>query len=89
MPQGSFDVFAYKTNVNISKSFLVIDIFEMGEQLRSVGMQVILEYLWQRVIENKAKGKRTWIWIDEFSYFFTDGEGKETTRSERLFCKGL
>ncbi len=59
----------------------------MGEQLRSVGMQVILEYLWQRVIENKAKGKRTWIWIDEFSYFFTDGEGKETTRSGDFFAK--
>ncbi len=84
---GSFNVFAHKTNVNISKPFLVIDIFEMGEQLRSVGLQVILEYLWQRVIENKSKGKRTWIWIDEFSYFFTDGEGKETSRSGDFFAK--
>jgi len=59
----------------------------MGEQFRAVGLQVILEYLWQRVIENKKKGKRTWIWIDEFSYFFTDGEGKETTRSGDFFAK--
>ena len=85
--KGSFNVFAHQTNVNINKRFLVIDIFEMGEQLRAVGLQVILEYLWQRVIENKAKGKRTWIWIDEFSYFFTDGEGKETTRSGDFFAK--
>ena len=85
--KGSFDVFAHRTNVNINKQFLVIDIFEMGEQLRAVGLQVILEYLWQRVIENKNKGKRTWIWIDEFSYFFTDGEGKETTRSGDFFAK--
>ena len=84
---GSFNVFAHQTNVNINKRFLVIDIFEMGEQLRAVGLQVILEYLWQRVIENKAKGKHTWIWIDEFSYFFTDGEGKETTRSGDFFAK--
>ena len=84
---GSFDVFAHRTNVNINKPFLVIDIFEMGEQLRAVGLQVILEYLWQRVIENKKKGKRTWIWIDEFSYFFTDGEGKETTRAGDFFAK--
>ena len=84
---GSFNVFAHRTNVNINKHFLVIDIFEMGEQLRAVGLQVILEYLWQRVIENKEKGKRTWIWIDEFSYFFTDGEGKETTRSGDFFAK--
>ena len=85
--KGSFNVFAHQTNVNINKRFLVIDIFEMGEQLRAVGLQVILEYLWQRVIENKSKGKRTWIWIDEFSYFFTDGEGKETTRSGDFFAK--
>ena len=85
--KGSFNVFAHHTNVNIAKRFLVIDIFEMGEQLRAVGLQVILEYLWQRVIENKAKGKRTWIWIDEFSYFFTDGEGKGTTRSGDFFAK--
>ena len=85
--KGSFDVFAHRTNVNINKQFLVIDIFEMGEQLRAVGLQVILEYLWQRVIENKNRGKRTWIWIDEFSYFFTDGEGKETTRSGDFFAK--
>ena len=85
--KGSFNVFAHQTNVNINKRFLVIDIFEMGEQLRAVGLQVILEYLWQRVIENESKGKRTWIWIDEFSYFFTDGEGKETTRSGDFFAK--
>lgn len=85
--KGSFDCFAHTTNVNISKKFLVIDIFDMGEQLRAVGLQVILEYLWQRVIENEKKGKRTWIWIDEFSYFFTDGEGKETTRSGDFFAR--
>ena len=85
--KGSFNVFAHSTNVNINKRFLVIDIFEMGEQLRAVGLQVILEYLWQRVIENKEKGKHTWIWIDEFSYFFTDGESKETTRSGDFFAK--
>ena len=84
---GSFDGFAHRTNVNVNKQFLVIDIFEMGEQLRAVGMQIILEYLWQRVIENKKKGKRTWIWIDEFSYFFTDGEGKDTTRAGDFFVK--
>ena len=41
----------------------------------------------KNLFENKAKGKRTWIWIDEFSYFFTDGEGKETTRSGDFFAK--
>ena len=64
-----------------------MDIFEMGEQLRTVGLQVILEYLWQRVIENKKKGIRTWVWVDEFSIMFNDGNGKETSKSGDFFAK--
>lgn len=84
---GSFNSFADKTNIQINKKFLVMDIFEMGEQLRTVGLQVILEYLWQRVIENKKKGIRTWVWVDEFSIMFTDGNGKETSKSGDFFAK--
>lgn len=32
----------------------------------------MLESLWQRVIENKLKGIRTWVWTDEFSIMFND-----------------
>lgn len=84
---GSFNCFANKTNIQVNKKFLVMDIFEMGEQLRTVGLQVILEYLWQRVIENKKKGIRTWVWVDEFSIMFNDGSGKETSKSGDFFAK--
>ncbi|GHU58132.1 ATPase AAA [Clostridia bacterium] len=84
---GSFNTFAGKTNININRKFLVIDILEMGDQLRTVGLQVILEFLWQRVIENKARGVRTWVWIDEFSIMFNDGAGRETSRSGDFFAK--
>ncbi|MDO4831242.1 MAG: hypothetical protein Q4A46_07180, partial [Clostridia bacterium] len=50
------------------------DIFEMGEQLQTVGLLVILEMLWQRVIQNKLKGIRTWVWCDEFSIMFNDNK---------------
>lgn len=78
---GSFNIFADKTNIEINKKFLVIDIFEMGQQLRTVGLQVILEFVWQRVIENKKKGIRTWIWVDEFSIML------ENTMSGKYFDK--
>ena len=74
---GSFNSFAGETNIEINKRFLVMDIFEMGEQLKVVGLQVILEYLWQRVIENKKKGKRTWVWVDEFSIMFNNARSGE------------
>ncbi len=84
---GSFNSFASQTNIEINKKFLVIDIFEMGDQLRIVGLQVILEYLWQRVIENKKKGIRTWVWVDEFSIMFNDSDNKETSKSGDFFAK--
>lgn len=84
---GSFRSFADKTNINISKKFLVFDIFELGDQLRAVGLQVILEYIWQRVITNKKKGIRTWVWIDEFSCMFMDTDSTGEMQSGKFFMK--
>ena len=78
---GSLRSFAEHTNININKRFLVIDIFDMGEQLRAVGLQIILEFVWQRVIENKRKGIRTWLWVDEFSVMFN------AAQSGKFFAK--
>ena len=75
-------MFAHHTNVEISKKFLIFDLFSIGENFRTVGLQVVLEMIWQRVIENKRKGIRTWLWCDEFSVMFT---GKDT--SAGLFFK--
>lgn len=71
---GSFDMFAHSTNIEYNKKFIIYDIFEMGEQLQTVGLLVILEMLWQRVIQNKLKGIRTWVWCDEFSVMFNDNK---------------
>ena len=75
---GSFNNFAGKTNIDINNRFLNIDISNMGEQLGAVGLQVILEFIWQRVIDNKKKGVRTWVWIDEFSVMFQDEESQSS-----------
>lgn len=84
---GSFNNFAHKTNIEYNKKFIVFDIFNMGEQLRTVGLQVLLEIIWQRVIENKNKGIRTWLWCDEFSVMFLDNSGQETQKSGDFFQK--
>ncbi len=69
---GSFNIFSHKTNVEFHKNFIIFDIFEMSKQLEAVGNLVILELLWQRVIDNKKRGVRTWVWTDEFSVMFND-----------------
>ncbi len=84
---GSFNNFSKPTNIKYNKRFIIFDIFQMGEQLRAVGLQVLLEIIWQRVIANKAKGIRTWLWCDEFAIMFSDGSGKETLKSGEFFQK--
>ena len=85
--KGSLKNFADKTNININKKLLIIDIFDMGEQLRAVGLQIVLEFVWQRVIANKKRGIRTWLICDEFSIMFNDGNGSGTSQSGKFFMK--
>lgn len=81
---GSFNIFAHSTNVKYNKKFIVFDIQELGTQLKTVGLMILLELLWQRVIENKKRGVRTWVWTDEFSIMFNDN----TTSSNKLYSTG-
>ena len=69
---GSLNVFARPTNVDMSNRILVFDILDLGKQLKTVGMLVMLDAILNRVIENRKKGKRTWIYIDEIYLFFAN-----------------
>ena len=46
------------------------DIREMGEQLMPLGMLVTLDAIYNHVIQNWKKGRRTWIFCDEFYILF-------------------
>ena len=37
---GTLDVFAYQTNVNMNNRIMLFDIFDLGSQLKTVGMLV-------------------------------------------------
>lgn len=84
---GSFNIFAHQTNIEFHKKFVIFDIFAMGNQLAKVGLVVLLEMLWQRVIENKHKGIRTWVWTDEFSIMFNNDSSSEVFHTGEFFEK--
>lgn len=63
---GSFDAFAHRTNVNVSKRFIVYDIKEIGSQMKELGLQVCLNDIWNKIIANSKQGKHSWFYIDEF-----------------------
>ncbi len=73
--KGNFNIFAHNTNVDLNKRVIIYDVQEMGKQLSDIGSLVILESIWQRVIENRKRGIRTWFTTDEFSIFFRDTKG--------------
>ena len=63
---GTQDTFAHKTNVNISNRFIVYNIKDIGSGLKNMGLQICLDNVWNRMIENHKKGKNTWLYCDEF-----------------------
>lgn len=63
---GNYDTFAHRTNVDITNRFTVFNIFNIGNNLRELGLKVCLNMIWNKAVENRKKGKRTWVYIDEF-----------------------
>ena len=70
---GSYNTFAFQTNVDTNNRFVVYDIRDIGTGMNEMGMQVCLNDIWNRTIANKARGIRTWIYIDEL-YVLTQSE---------------
>lgn len=64
--KGALDIFSHHTNVEIDNRFTVFDIKNIGSGLKELGLQICLDNIWNKMISNKAKGKDTWFYIDEF-----------------------
>ena len=67
---GSLDTFAIETNVNTQNRFVCYDIHDLGKQLMPIGMLVVLDNILNRITANKAKGRKTYIFIDEIYLLF-------------------
>lgn len=67
---GSLGIFAQGTNVQQENRLTSYNILDLGEQLMPLGMLVIMESIYNRVLQNWRSGRRTWVFVDEFSIFF-------------------
>ena len=72
---GSLNVFSHQTNINTKSRILCFDIQDLGENLKSVGLLVMMDAIYNRVIQNRKAGKFTHIYIDEIYLFFANGNG--------------
>lgn len=69
---GSAAGFAQQTNVDRANRVTVYDIADLSKDLQTFGMMVVLEEIWARIVKNKAEGRRTWLYIDEFHLLFAN-----------------
>lgn len=67
---GSLNTFAINTNVDTSNSLICYDILDLGKQLQPIGMLVVLDSILNRITSNRAKGRNTYIFIDEIYLLF-------------------
>ena len=67
---GSLNTFAKYTNVDTNSRILCYDIRDLGKQLLPVGMLVVLDSVFNRIIRNRKLGKNTWLYIDEIYLLF-------------------
>jgi type IV secretory pathway VirB4 component len=63
---GSLNVFNHRTTVNVRNRVVSYDIRELGKQLKKIGMLIVQDQVWNRVTVNRAVGKSTRYYIDEF-----------------------
>lgn len=67
---GSLNTFAKKTNVDVDSRLICYDILDLGKQLQSIGMLVVLDNILNRITANRARGRNTFIFIDEIYLLF-------------------
>ena len=67
---GSLNTFAKSTNVNVNSRLICYDILDLGKQLLPIGMLVVLDSILNRITQNRAKGRNTFIIIDEIYLLF-------------------
>lgn len=62
--------FANETNVDTKNRLICYDIHDLGRALMPIGMLVVLDNILNRITANKARGRKTYIFIDEIYLLF-------------------
>lgn len=93
---GSLNTFAKLTNVDVNSRLICYDILDLGKQLLPIGMLVVLDSILNRITQNRAKSKNTFIIIDEIYLLFQHEYSSnflftlwKRVRKYGAFCTGI
>ena len=68
--KGSMDIFAHHTNVDVSNRLVVFNVRDLGDQLRQIALIIVFDFIWNRMVQNKNLGVRTYCYCDEIHVMF-------------------
>lgn len=68
--KGSMDIFSHATNINVNNRLIVFNVRDLGDQLRQMALVIIFDFIWNRMVENKNRGVRTYCYCDEIHIMF-------------------
>lgn len=71
--EGSLNMFAHQSNVEVDNRFVVYGLRDLGDSLRAMAMLVMIENIRTKISYNEKKGRTTWVYIDEFHTLMNDG----------------
>ncbi|HIV87495.1 MAG TPA: PrgI family protein [Candidatus Pygmaiobacter gallistercoris] len=63
---GSLNFFNHRTTVDVSNRLVCFDIKGLGKNLKKPGMLIVQDAVWNTVTVNRAIGRSTWYFVDEF-----------------------
>lgn len=66
--KGSLQTFAHRSTVDSDARMICYNIHQLGSGMKNLGLYVCLNEVWNKMLQNKKKGKNiyTYIYIDEF-----------------------
>ncbi|MCQ2433171.1 MAG: ATP-binding protein [Clostridia bacterium] len=71
---GSMNVFNHRSNIKLSNRVVCFDCKDLGNQLKSAGMLMIQDTVWNRVIQNRKRRRATRYYVDEMHLLLHDAQ---------------
>lgn len=67
---GHLNTFSKTSNVDVSSHIISYDLLDLGKHLRPIGMLIVLDQIWNRIVKNRMEKRTTYIFIDEIYILF-------------------
>ncbi len=68
--RGSMNVFSHLSNVDYNNRTVVFNVRDLGTQLKQIALLIVLDFIWNRMIQNFDAGVRTYCYVDEIHVLF-------------------